>query len=476
MKPRSTRDDTLFVVGVALWVAVIVATWPRALSFVDEVGYVGRTRLVLAGHLSYVPGSPGAWVTTDHGRVGVYPLLQSLLLAPLAALWPRAMFALAVAEAVLLAVMARAILKSWGRSPLWALLVLAHPTIAILARTTMADLGQAVAALGGWWALRRGRPVAAAAWLAFLVALKPTGAVLALGVVAGEALSSLAALRARDGAAWRRLASGVIGSLGGLGLLLASNQLANGRVWFDYAHAHDAGPLFDLRALPRVVPRHAVSLLVAPPLLAAGALAYWRRRELGPLVACVGLLAMMCVYYFVDSGANAVETLVLAPRLLLPVVAFLLVGYAALLDDLATRLGATRPGAGDAPPSPRPALAAALVALPLVVVSGISLAHARYQRDMGIVRDVASAVADAHGERTLGLTPSAFKAGLLHEGPTVLYSPTGARPAAVFCSEVAPSHREGGLRRSCDLPGYHSVNARGGFFALARDDAGGDAL
>ena len=477
MKPR--RDDVLFVVVLVLWVAVIGATWPRALSFVDEVGYVGRTKLLLEGHLSYVPGSPGVWVETDRGRVGVYPLLQSLLLTPFAAFWPRAMFALAVSEAVFLAVLARAILRSWGKSPLWAGLVLAHPTIAILARTTMADLGLAAATLAGWWALRRGRRVATVAWLAILVALKPAGAVLALAVVAGEALSSRAALRAREPAAWRRLGWGFGGGAAGLALAVACNLLSNGRAWFDLPRAH-VGPLFELAALTRAAPLHAVTMLAVPPLLGLGALAYWRRRELGPLVVSAGFFAMMCVYYFVDVGANVFETLVLAPRLLLPVVAFLLVGYAALLDDLAARVGATRPAGADAPSSPHPALAAALFVLPLAVVSGVSLTHAASQRDMGIVRDVASSVADAHGERTLGVTPLALKAGLLHEGPTRLYDPAGERPAAVFCSEVWPSHRAGArqagaLAARCDLPGYHPMNARGGFFALARDDAGGDA-
>jgi hypothetical protein len=486
---KRNRDDVLFVVGVVLWVAVIVATWPRALSFVDEVGYVGRTKLLLEGHLSYVPGSPGVWLQTDRGRVGAYPLLQSLLLVPFAAFWPRAMFALGVSEAVFLAVLARSILKSWGKSPLWAGLVLAHPTIAILARTAMADLGLAAATLASWWALRRGRRVATVAWLAILVALKPAGAVLALAVVAGEALSSRAALRAREAAAWRRLGWGVAGSAAGLVLVVTGNLLSNGRAWFDLPRAHD-GPLFELAALAHVAPLHAATVLAVPPLLGLGALAYWRRRELGPLVASAAFFAMMCVYYFVDVGLNVVETLVLAPRLLLPVVAFLLVGYAALLDDLAVRVGATRPAEGDVPPSPRPAegdvpasprpaLAAVLFVLPLAVVAGVSVAHARAQRDMGIVRDVASAVADAHGEHMLGLTPFALKAGLLHEGPTRLYDPAGDRPAAVFCNEDWRSHR-GSARAtsrqpSCQLPGYHPINARGGFFALARDDAGGEA-
>jgi hypothetical protein len=95
---------------------------------------------------------------------------------------------------------------------------------------------------------------------------------------------------------------------------------------------------------------------------------------------------------------------------------------------------------------------------------------------MGLVGEVAGAIADAHGERTLGVTKSAVKVGVLHDGPTTLFDPQRSRPAAVLCSEVAASRRVGGPGSSCALPGYHPVDARGGFVALALDDAGGDAL
>jgi hypothetical protein len=468
---KRSRDDVLFAACLALWVAIIMATWPQALSFADEVGYVGRAKLLLEGHLRDVPGSPG-------GVVGAYSLLQSLLLVPLAALWPKAMFALAVGEAVLLAIVARAILRSWGKSPLWAGLVLAHPTIAILARTATADVGLAAAALAGWWALRRGRRAATVAWLAILAALEPAGAVLALGLVGGEALSRLDALREGDPTARRRLVWGLAGVVAGLLIAFGLNVLGSGRVWpaptrelFEPGHTHLATLL-----LSRVA-----AVVSVPPLLVTGALPYWRRRELGPLVACAALFATMGLTSFVDVGANSVETLLLAPRHLLPLVAFLLVGYAELLDDLAGRLGATQRSIDGTPPAPHPLLAWVLCVLPLVVVAGVSRAHSRHQRDMSFVRDVASEVADAHGERTLGITANATKAGLMHEGPTTLYEPAVSRPAAVFCSELPSSHwlaahLASAPRESCALPGYHAVSSRAGFFALARDDAGGDAL
>ena len=53
-----------------------------------------------------------------------------------------------------------------------ALLVLGHPTLIILARTAMADVPQAAAALGGWWLCKRNRPLGTIACLAILVSLK----------------------------------------------------------------------------------------------------------------------------------------------------------------------------------------------------------------------------------------------------------------------------------------------------------------
>jgi hypothetical protein len=478
---KRSRDDVLFYVGVALWVALMLLTWPRALSFGDEVGYVGRAKLLLAGHLDYVPGSPGVWVSTPHGTLSQYPLLPSLLILPFVAVWPRASFAVAMLAAVVLAATARAILKSWGRSPLWALLVLGHPAVVILARTDMADLPQATMTVAAWWALRRGRAFATVAWLALLMSIKVTGVVLAAGVVASEAAASARALRARDPATWRRLGWGAAGGVAGGALLLALNHLSSGRFGFVYDHSNLSTPVsFWYTYVPAHGPMHLATLLLDPPLLFLGAWAYWKRRELGPVLLSAGYVALMSAYFFIDTGVNAAETLVLSTRLILPAVAFLLIGYGAWLDDLlgrARRRADATPADAVATPAIAPrAVAVAVFALPLAVATGISVRHVRFQKNMGIVRSVASAVAEAHGEPTLGVTENAWKAGLMHEGPTTLFDPTRSHPVAVFCSEVSASHRQSAPPTSCAIPGYHAVDSRGGFFALVRDDAGGDAL
>ena len=387
----------------------------------------------------------------------------------------------AVLSALILALTARAILKSWNKSAVWALVVLAHPTIVILARTDMADMPQAAAVVAGWWALRRGRPVATVAWLMLLVAIKATGAVLALGLVAGEAASSLRAVMARDPATWKRLAWGAVGGIAGLVLLLGLNLAATGKLWFSYDHSMLGTPPFWYTYLPARVPAHLTTLLLDPPLLIAGAWTYWRRRELGPLLLSGGYVALMCFYYFVDVGVTWTESLVLSARLILPAVAFLLIGYAAWLDDLFQRFaarfvpGSVRPSGPEGKPV-RPLVAVALVAIPFAVAAFVSTRHERTQTTMDAVREIATAAADAHGERTLGLTLNTCKAGLMHDGPTTLFDPARNRPAVVFCSEVSPSHRASEYTASCAFPGYHTVTARGGFYALARDDANGDSL
>jgi hypothetical protein len=380
-------------------------------------------------------------------------------MAPLLALAPRAIFALGVVAALSLALTTRSVLRAWGRSPAWALLVLAHPTIIILSRTAMVDVWQAAAALGAWWSLRRGRR-ATVAWLVLLAVLKATGPVLVFGVVAGEVITSFAALRARDPQALRRLRIALGGAALAAVALGAMNYLGAGTVRSAYNHDFLSTPPFWYTYVPLRAPVHLATLLLNPPLLAAGAWALWRHGERGATLLALGFVALMCAYFFVDTGATRVESLVLSPRLILPSVAFLLVGYVALLDGAVARVRAPLPAWG----------AAAIVAVVLGTTTAVSVAHHRQQRDEAAVLGFASALAQARGG-TLGVTDNAAKPGLMHRGHTTLFDAQSNRTPVVLCSELSASHRAPEGHFSCELPGYRSAMARGGFFALVRDDA-----
>jgi len=458
MRPRE-RADLLLAAGMLLWVAVLLARWPLALSFGDEVGYVGQVRLLLDGRVHPLPESPGVWLATAHGRVTKFPLLLPLLVTPLFAVTPRLVFASGVLAALALCFVASRVLKAWGRSPLWGLVFLAHPTVVILARTVMADLLLAAFAVGAWWALRRGRGVLGGSLIALVVGTKAIGFFVAMGLVAGEALRAWGAIARREPGAREQLVRAVAGLVSGMVFTSALNVVTTGEPGFVYDQAHQylGTPQFWPRYFPTSAPAYATALALLPPLLVAGAWPFWRRREFGPLAVIAGLTALMCFYFFVDRGRTRLETLVLAPRLILPVVAFLLVGYADLLAGLAERA-----------PRAAPALAALLVVAPALVCLAVSSRHRAWQEgEAAAVAEAARAVQAARAPE-LGLTGNASKAALLYPGRVSMYVAGVHEPDVVLCNAGSESYRDPASIVTCALPGYEERAARDAFHVFVR--------
>ena len=151
---------------------------------------------------------------------------------------------------------------------------------------------------------KRGRAIATIASPVILAVLKPTGAVLALAIVVGEMLTS-AALRARDGAAWRRVGAGIAGAPRARAVARA-NRIGTGTFRsVGYETFFEKTPPFALSYASARLPTHLTTLLFMPPLLVAGAWPFWRTRDFGPLLVVGGYLAMMCVYVF---GPTRVRT------------------------------------------------------------------------------------------------------------------------------------------------------------------------
>jgi hypothetical protein len=451
------RPDALFAVGVVAWLAATIARWPAGLSFGDEIGYVGQARLLLEGRVHPGNDSPGIWNATPAGPVPQYPLFMPLLLAPLVALWPPAVFLIGVLAAVGLCWTASRALKAWGFDPRWALVLLAHPTMIIIARTVMADVLLSAAAVGAWWALRRGRAVLAVTLLAATMAVKATGFLVAAAIVAGEVAGAGRELWARAPAAVRQLKIGVAGLAAGALLSVGLNVLATGTLWFGYRFKA-AAPPFALGYFRTTAPVHALALLLNPPLLLLGLAAFWRRRLVGPTLVIVGLTAMMSFYNFVDSAPTWSESLVLSQRLILPVVAFLLIGYAAGLARVAARLRVAQ------------LAAALLVVAPAGLAFAIGSRHRGWQAPMRQARAAAAEVAKQTGARELGLTFNACKAGLLFDGRTTLVTRDN-RPPVVLCATRGMSYRKPEAGDDCALPGYHEVRATNGYGVLVRDPA-----
>ena len=163
-----------------------------------------------------------------------------------------------------------------------------------------------------------------------------------------------------------------------------ANRLTTGGFWFAYEHpgVHTFWPSH----LLTTAPSHLLTVVLMPPLLITGAAPFLQRRELGPLAVIVGFGALMCVYFFVDTGTTWIETRILAPRLLLPVVVFLLIGYADLLARLARRI------TGHVT-----AVRVLLTAVALTVTLAISARHSRWQQAAGQALAAAERIARDRG-------------------------------------------------------------------------------
>lgn len=463
----SAGQGRALAAGILAWVVIMTALWPLATSFGDEVGYVGEARLVLSGRFKPQPADVGISLRGVHAPlVPRYPLLPSLFLAPLFAITPRAVFALGIASAVVICLLGARVLRSWGDDPTWALLLLAHPTIVIIARTALADVPFCAVMLGAWWALRRDRLWTAIPLLAVLCALKSTGSLIAFAIGAGELWRRLPALRRRERDAKRALAAIVMGGALGAALVAATNYLSTGGVWFAYDVKFLGVPFFWYTHFPHTAPAQLRTVLLLPPLLFLGAIPLWRAREYGPLLVVVGFGGLMCFYFFVDSGTTWLESFVMAPRLILPIVVYLLIGYAHLLAALARRrLG--REGL----------VRAGLVAATAVIALAVSVRHQRWQRPMGQALDVAGRLAAAHGDAPLGVVLQTSKVGVLNRGPVRMVEAGAWDTPVVLCSDHSASYRERARDGvfSCEGPGYR-VAYRGsdGFAVLVRGpEAGG---
>ena len=442
-----------------LWVVALAVRWPVSLSMGDEIGYVGQARLLLEGHIMPLDTTPGNWVPTTHGLIPKYPLFFPLLLAPVLALSPILLFATGVVAALAMTWVAGRVLASWGRPPFWALMFLAHPTVVILARAVMVDVLLTALAVGAWQALRRGRPPIAALLLALTVLAKPTGIPIVAALLVGEALRRRSSLLVRDQATIARLAWGAAGLGTGLALTVVSNFLTTGSFSSPYGPSlrYLPTPQFWPLYFPATAPVHLRTLLLMPPLLVLGAWPLARRREIGLLLTIVGFTLMMCFYFFVDRGPNLLETLVLAPRLILPVVAFLLLGYA---DGLAAWV-ARRQRLGSV-------AALVLVTLPALVALPVSIRHRRWQAPAGAALQAADEAISRRGENELGVGPNAAKVALLYRGRTVEPLPGAAAPGVILCSTRSASYRDPAEGESCAREGYDDQPLQAGFHLLTR--------
>jgi hypothetical protein len=450
------------IIGVAIvaWIVATILTWPLALSFGDEVGYVGQTRAALEGGLRPATTDVAVLVQTERGNVPKYPPAFPLALAPWFHLWPPAVFAVSVLALLGMTMAAARLLRSFGHDPTWALLFLAHPTFVLLGRTAMADVPLAALTVVTWASMRRGRPAAMGGFTALLVLCKPTGILLGALLGLGELLRRRFSGQEGILGALRRLWPAMAGGAAGLAVVLLLNHASTGTLWYAYEDALGARQVWALSHWQRSGMLHLITLLTLPPGLLLGAYPLWKKREWGPLLVVGGYTGLMCSYFFVDTGASLLETWILSPRLILPAVALLLVGYAMGLDILTRK---------------RPALLNARFALAIVAVgaaAAVGQSHNAWLTPMAEARHATESVAAARGAEVIGSWRTPKETLLTRLGLQSLDTrpPHGSAPLpdVILCSERYRSRRSPGVSSPCELEGYREARSLDGYVILER--------
>jgi hypothetical protein len=242
-----------------------------------------------------------------------------------------------------------------------------------------------------------------------------------------------------------------------VGLLVAAglNVVTTGTPWYAYRWAHEGTDQFAFAHLATSGLVHARTLLLFPPLLVAGALVLWR-RAVGPLLAVTVSVALLSGYYWVDTGRGTLDSLVVSPRLILPAVMFLLLGYCELLSRVAVRLRLQR------------VVPWSLVIVAAMVAMGIGLAQSKLHSPMRDARVAAERSADRYGGR-LGLTFNAFEAGALSDRTLIFWPGGEGGPCVVLCNAGSSSHRNP-EQSSCAFTGYETRDEVGTYRVLVRAD------
>lgn len=323
-------DNVKFAYGIVLACLLIylggfLAFYPRAVIVADEGLYIGQARAFAQGRLKV----PVADVLTGQETLvspSEYPAGTSLLQAPFVFLggWRSAALASLLSLIATILLLARW-LREEGRSPLFALLVLAYPPVLVLGRVAMSDLPSAAIVTLGLWLFWRGRTGSWLYWLASgLLAggsllFRETNALVFLPFFAG-------ALLRREKQVWAL----VVGGLAGCGLRLLSGQWLYGSPFFFTHHGYG----FSLAAAVHNWPLYGFALLVMVPGGLAAACLYRGPRRPEVITAALAYLAFYLAYDYAGWESSLLKQIIIGPRFFIPLLPVLVLAMAEVIPRL----------------------------------------------------------------------------------------------------------------------------------------------
>jgi hypothetical protein len=316
------------------YAVLFVAFYPPLSGIEDEVGFVNQALVWSRGAIS----SEGAGLNNlaDFAPVGDrrdrhvaqrHPGRSLLALPFLMIGGVRATFASGLLLHLATVGISAVLLVRLGRSPLWSVLLLFHPTLAIYSRTIMADEATGTALL--------------------LAGLALTSSAAAAGLWAGLAVGLAALMRYHAGAAlpvvaaafrlppcrshpWRDAALCLLAGGCAGGLIIGYNLTVYGTLLDPFSA--NRGAFSTAYLLPHLVFYATALMAIWPAMLLAP---LWDRSRLRWLVrgVCGFYLVFLSAYYFHDRGPGWLETFIVGQRLLQVALPLWIISYAGVIDD-----------------------------------------------------------------------------------------------------------------------------------------------
>jgi 4-amino-4-deoxy-L-arabinose transferase-like glycosyltransferase len=313
LDPASDRAAWAWIAAVlVLYGLSLAAFYPSAITNTDETGYLYQAQLMLKGastvtRVDAVTGAPVTEPPTNYSTGTAILMLPSIALFG----W-RGAYAIPFLSIAFSILLTARWLREEGRSPLFALLILAFAPTLVLGRVAMSDVPSAAVVTLGLWLFWRGIDRGWGWWLAagFIAGaatdLRATNPVPFVPLFAGTVLR-------REWKCWAL----VVGGLVGLSAYLLSLQ------WFygDALHSlyTQNAYIFDLETLPERALLYAVGLLILVPGGLVFAVAYRGRRRPEVVTAVVGFVAVYLAQEYSMQGWPLLKRMVLALRYFIPI-------------------------------------------------------------------------------------------------------------------------------------------------------------
>ena len=327
------RDWKLLAIAMMGYAALYLIFFPPLPGIIDEIGYINQATFWSRGAIS----AEGAGISSvgdlafARGRhVSYRHPGMSVLLLPFVKVG-EGMFALGLVIQIAITFVAGRILRQWRISPIWALLVLFHPTLLLYSRTVMAD---GVATL-----------MVLVAFLSLYTLKRPYLLMgLVLGFATGTRMQSAIFLVALG--TWTLFQRDYKGVLS-----MAAASLVSGvpLVIFNWTLFHSiTGYQFSEGFISAThiinnVPFDLLALTCIWPMMLPIALLNRRVPKRAAVIAAVtSHFALLACYHHRDQASSLLETLVVWPRLLQPIIPLLILSYC---HALSTRIRRPMPTA-----------------------------------------------------------------------------------------------------------------------------------